>query len=100
MMGPRVMAANRLARNGSDWSRLVQQSYSGSGNKQWLVVQPDADRVKLWVTEQIPGIICSEEQTQTLNNTSYWASYGLPFYQVRFMTIPKFNCLRDIIFGK
>lgn len=81
-MGPRVMAANRVAVNGSQWARLVAQSYSGTGNKQWLVVQAGDQRpVRLWVVEQMPGLTHAEEQTHRLTSVGYWASCGLPYYQ-------------------
>uniref|UniRef100_A0A1B6G302 Phospholipase B-like n=1 Tax=Cuerna arida TaxID=1464854 RepID=A0A1B6G302_9HEMI len=83
-MGPRVMAANRVAHNGSHWTKLVSKSYSGTGNKQWLVVQSagvGSPGVRLWVTEQVPGLTHSEEQTKRLNKTGYWASSGMPFYR-------------------
>lgn len=89
-MGPRVMAANRLAVNGSEWARLVNQSYSGTGNKQWLIVHPRGPSVRLWVVEQFPGITVAEEETHTLDDRGYWASYGLPYFQVNNYTIVRF----------
>lgn len=82
-MGPRVMAANRVAQNASEWASQVAQSNSGTGNKQWLVVQTGGSRVKLWVVEQLPSITQAAEQTAILNATSFWASYGLPHYKVQ-----------------
>lgn len=82
-MGPRVMAANRLALDGSEWAHLVNQSYSGTGNKQWLVVQSGGGRVGLWVVEQLPGTTMAQPQTHTLTEKGYWTSYGIPYYKVR-----------------
>lgn len=82
-MGPRVMAANRVAQNASEWASQVARSNSGTGNKQWLVVQSSGSRVKLWVVEQLPSITQAAEQTARLNATGFWASYGLPYYKVQ-----------------
>lgn len=81
-MGPRIMAANRVAHNASEWAKQVAHSNSGTGNKQWLVVQSGEGHVKLWVVEQLPGVTQAAEQTARLNTTGYWASYGLPYYKV------------------
>lgn len=82
-MGPRVMAANRVAQNASEWASQVARSNSGTGNKQWLVVQSGGSHVKLWVVEQLPSITQAAEQTARLNATGFWASYGLPHYKVQ-----------------
>lgn len=37
ILGPRVMAANRLAYNGRSWCKYMSHK-SGTGNKQWLLV--------------------------------------------------------------
>ncbi|CUG06599.1 lysosomal endosomal membrane protein p67, putative, partial [Bodo saltans] len=34
----------------------------------------------LWVAEQIPGNVTSADVTQTLRDTSYWASYNIPYF--------------------
>ncbi|CAF4881612.1 unnamed protein product [Pieris macdunnoughi] len=40
-LGPRVSAANHLATNVSSWSHMLASSNSGTGCKQWLVVDHD-----------------------------------------------------------
>ena len=34
----------------------------------------------LWVTEQIPGLVVFEDQTNILR-AGYWPSYNVPFYE-------------------
>lgn len=36
----------------------------------------------LWVAEQLPGLFVNKDQTEILLKRTYWASYGLPFYEV------------------
>lgn len=38
LIGSRVMAANRLAQGGRFWGRYLQRANSGTGSKQWLIV--------------------------------------------------------------
>lgn len=81
LMGPRVLAANRLSKNGEEWARHLEHNNSGTGNKQWLVLESSNKTLSLWVVEQMPGLIHAEDQTQTLNKLNYWVSYGVPYYQ-------------------
>lgn len=80
-MGPRVLAANRLSTNGEEWARHFQHNNSGTGNKQWLVIESSNKTLSLWVVEQMPGLIHAEDQTQNLRKLTYWVSYGVPHYQ-------------------
>ncbi|XP_018021360.1 putative phospholipase B-like 2 [Hyalella azteca] len=83
----RVLVANRLAVDGKSWTKIFRRHNSGTYNNQWMVV--DYKRflpnkvVKpgtLWVLEQIPGLIVARDQSQHLQETSYWASYNVPYY--------------------
>ena len=38
MIGARVMAANRISQNSRFWGRYLTHANSGTGNKQWLIV--------------------------------------------------------------
>ena len=57
----RVMAANRLARNGREWTEIASKFNSGTYNNQWMVVdmgkvvEGKLDDGALWVMEQLPG---------------------------------------------
>ena len=57
----RVMAANRLARGGSEWTEIARQFNSGTYNNQWMVVDMskvlggNLENGALWVMEQLPG---------------------------------------------
>ena len=57
----RVMAANRLARDGREWTEMASQFNSGTYNNQWMVVDMSKvsggrlDDGALWVMEQLPG---------------------------------------------
>ncbi|XP_069702863.1 putative phospholipase B-like lamina ancestor isoform X1 [Periplaneta americana] len=81
LIGPRVMAANRLARDGRFWGRYLARADSGTGSKQWLVVNygqitesTSADKGLLWVVEQTFGLTHSVDQTNALQRTGIWVS--------------------------
>ncbi|KAL0272702.1 UNVERIFIED_CONTAM: hypothetical protein PYX00_005573 [Menopon gallinae] len=99
LIGPRIMVANRLASNGQDWGRYAIKYSSGTGNKEWMVAdfmkfkkltQQTSDLYKrelgqvqglLYIAEQIPGHFQIEDKTDMLISNTYWASYGLPFFE-------------------
>jgi len=82
----RVMAANRLARDGREWTQIASQFNSGTYNNQWMVVDMSKvlegrlDDGALWVMEQLPGRTWAEDQTSVLRGSGYWASYNRAFY--------------------
>eukprot|EP00092_Neocalanus_flemingeri_P103747 GFUD01132790.1.p1 GENE.GFUD01132790.1~~GFUD01132790.1.p1 ORF type:complete len:586 (+),score=132.83 GFUD01132790.1:1-1758(+) len=87
----RVMAANRIARNGKEWTDTVSLYNSGTYNNQWMVINYNNIRKDgtlqdgaLWVLEQLPGQVWAEDQTQVLREKGYWASYNRAFYPEAF----------------
>ena len=81
----RVMVANRLGREGREWSELFSQYNSGTYNNQWMVldynkVRAGIARDVLWVTEQLPGKIVSRDVTEILESERYWASYNRAYF--------------------
>ena len=83
----RVMAANRLATNGKEWTDLVSLYNSGTYNNQWMVIDYSKMREDgtlkngaLWVLEQLPGQVWAADQTDVLREKGYWASYNRAFY--------------------
>ncbi|KAK7480063.1 hypothetical protein BaRGS_00028700 [Batillaria attramentaria] len=84
----RVTVANRLADHGDTWCQAFASNNSGTYNNQWMVVdykQYDEHFHQilpgfLTVLEQIPGTVRYEDVTDVLLNTSYWASYNLPYF--------------------
>ncbi|MCI4378040.1 hypothetical protein PGIGA_G00211250 [Pangasianodon gigas] len=84
----RNIVANRLARSGKEWADIFSQYNSGTYNNQWMIVDyksfiPGRLNLKkglLTVLEQIPGMIQSADKTEELYNTSYWASYNIPYF--------------------
>jgi len=87
----RVMAANRLAQNGKEWTDLVSLYNSGTYNNQWMVINYNNIREdgtlkngSLWVLEQLPGKVWAEDQTHVLRDKGYWASYNRAFYPEAF----------------
>ncbi|KAL1450762.1 hypothetical protein WDU94_003087 [Cyamophila willieti] len=80
LMGPRVMAANRLSRGGDDWSAVFTRRNSGTGNKQWLVVDT-GDNFTVWAVEQMPGLTHAQEVTQRIVDDGYWIACGIPYFQ-------------------
>ncbi|KAF7709810.1 putative phospholipase B-like 2 [Silurus meridionalis] len=84
----RNIVANRLARSGKEWADIFSQYNSGTYNNQWMIVDyksftPGRLELKegvLTVLEQIPGMIRTADKTEELYNTSYWASYNIPYF--------------------
>ena len=70
----RAMTANRLSRTGSEWGGVFERANSGTYNNQWMVAEPKSGR--LWVTEQLPGKVTSNEVTEQVRSQGYWASYN------------------------
>jgi len=88
----RVMAANRLARGGRQWTDIARMFNSGTYNNQWMVV--DYNKVSqdgtlqdetFWVMEQLPGQSWAEDQTDVLRTKGYWGSYNRAFYKEAFL---------------
>lgn len=89
----RVMIANYLAVNGSDWVAHFLTQNSGTYNNQFMVVDmklfnPDGATVAaklpdnlLWVVEQLPGPFSEfKDVTTVLRDQSYWASFNIPYF--------------------
>lgn len=59
----RVMAANRLATNGQEWTNIMSEDNGGTYNNQWMIIDyskiqenGSLDDGTLWVYEQLPGL--------------------------------------------
>lgn len=84
----RNILANRLAKNGDQWTKIFGIMNSGTYNNQWMIVdynkfkpgQPLQDGL-LWVLEQLPGYVHSEDKTGVLRNQSYWPSYNTAYFK-------------------
>jgi hypothetical protein len=86
----RVMVANFLAHGGLEWTTLFGTHHSGTYCNQYMVV--DFKRYApgnqgsglsddlLWVVEEMPGNVTAADVTQVLRDTSYWASYNIPYF--------------------
>ncbi|XP_075220936.1 putative phospholipase B-like lamina ancestor isoform X2 [Lycorma delicatula] len=84
LVGPRVLAANRLAKTPEKWAEYVSINSSGTGNKQWLIVQHNhktTKNVSLWVVEQLPGLTHAKDVSSDLEEAGYWTSYGSPIFE-------------------
>ncbi|XP_017325184.1 putative phospholipase B-like 2 isoform X1 [Ictalurus punctatus] len=85
----RNIVANRLARSGKEWADIFSQYNSGTYNNQWMIVDYKSfipgrlglSKGLLTVLEQIPGMIQTADKTEELYNTSYWASYNIPYFE-------------------
>ncbi|KAF8794203.1 putative phospholipase B-like 2 like protein [Argiope bruennichi] len=84
----RSIIANRLAKNGKQWVTLFSILNSGTYNNQWMIL--DLNRFQpgkpledglLWVIEQLPGYLHSEDVTDVLRKQSYWPSYNTAFFK-------------------
>ena len=83
--GIRTLVANRLAMTGQEWCQYFAQNNSGTYNNEWMIVdyklfEPGKELVDntLWVLEQLPGEIHSQDMTDVLKSQGYWASYNIP----------------------
>jgi len=83
----RVMAANRLATNGQEWTNIMSEDNGGTYNNQWMIIDyskiqknGSLDDGTLWVYEQLPGRTWAEDQTNVLREKGFWASYNRAFY--------------------
>jgi len=86
--GLRTMIANRLANDGRQWTKLFSRYNSGTYNNQWMVLDYDVfepgrpiNDGLLWVLEQLPGMIVSQDVTPVLRKQGYWASYNSPYFK-------------------
>lgn len=83
-----VMAVNRVAKTGTQWTSMLSSESLGTGNSQWLVVdynrftpgQPLRDGA-LRLLEQLPGISHQADLTSELSAKGYWGSFNRPFFQ-------------------
>jgi hypothetical protein len=83
----RVVVANRMAHNGSEWVSIFGKYNSGTYNNQWQVTdtklftpgQPIMDNT-LWILEQIPGYVMSADVSFFLQDQSYFPSYNIPYF--------------------
>ncbi|GBM34367.1 Putative phospholipase B-like 2, partial [Araneus ventricosus] len=84
----RSIIANRLAKNGKQWVTLFSILNSGTYNNQWMILdlnkfqpgKPLQDGL-LWVIEQLPGYVHSEDVTDVLRKQSYWPSYNTAYFK-------------------
>ncbi|GIY39257.1 putative phospholipase B-like 2 [Caerostris darwini] len=84
----RNIVANRLAKNGKQWVELFSIMNSGTYNNQWMILdynkfqpgKPLQDGL-LWVLEQLPGYIHSEDVTNVLRSQQYWPSYNTAYFK-------------------
>jgi hypothetical protein len=82
----RAMTANYLATSGSQWTQLFQYQPSGTYTNQWMVVNtqlfqsnPQSPTDLLWIAEEIPGLIVSQDVTPILHQRGFWPSYNIPY---------------------
>mmetsp|Transcript_91527 Transcript_91527/g.191324 ORF Transcript_91527/g.191324 Transcript_91527/m.191324 type:complete len:413 (-) Transcript_91527:39-1277(-) len=84
----RIMAANRLSKDGNDWVSMMTLSATGTYSSQWLVV--DYNKFSsgaplpsgaFYVLEQAPGVSRSEDMSQVLMDRGYWASFDRAYFE-------------------
>jgi len=88
----RVRVANEISANGRDWATIYQRYFSGTYVNQWMVLdlarfdasaKTRSDAIQdgfLTVLEELPGLVVWEDMSPILRDTSYWASYNLPYF--------------------
>ena len=83
-----VMAVNRVAKTGMQWTSMMAEENTGTGNSQWIVVdynkftpgQP-LQRNALRILEQVPGMTHQADITTELTSRGYWGSFNRPFFE-------------------
>lgn len=98
LAGPRIMAANRLAKNNDEWRKHLAYKNSGTFNNQWLVVDynnyvPSGPLTNgtFSVIEQIPGKVSSVDLSFELIQNGHFASHNLPVIKQTLDEIDKVN---------
>ncbi|GMH73832.1 hypothetical protein TrST_g1913 [Triparma strigata] len=79
----RTMVANQMGVDGESWSKAFSTFHSGTYNNQWLIVDRerfDTDEGLLWIVEEAPGLMHSEDMTKKLRSDGYWGSYNVAYY--------------------
>lgn len=89
----RNMVANRLATSGKQWAAVFSNHNSGTYNNQWMIVDyklfkpgKPLNPGLLYIIEQIPGLIHSEDMTHLLQKQTYWPSYNVAYFKDVFNT--------------
>jgi len=85
----RNLVANRISRDGAQWTQAFAKYNSGTYNNQWFVIDynkfnPSATDLQpgtLYVMEQIPGYIKIRDNTDVLEKEGYWASFNRPYFK-------------------
>ncbi|CAE7528575.1 plbC [Symbiodinium natans] len=83
-----VMAVNRVAKTGTQWTSMLAEENTGTGNSQWIVVdynrftpgQP-LQRNAIRILEQVPGMTHQADITSELTSRGYWGSFNRPFFE-------------------
>ena len=81
----RNVLANRLAVSSASWASVFSQYASGTYTNSWMIFDTKAftpgsepRASTLLVVEEMPGHVRVSDQTLTLVNAGYWASYNVP----------------------
>ncbi|OLP85098.1 putative phospholipase B-like 2 [Symbiodinium microadriaticum] len=83
-----VMAVNRVAKTGTQWTSMMAEENTGTGNSQWIVVdynrftpgQP-LQQNTLRILEQVPGMTHQADITTELTSRGYWGAFNRPFFE-------------------
>lgn len=84
----RNMVASRLASSGYEWAAIFSKFNSGTYNSQWMILDyklftpgRSMKRGTLWLVEQLPGKMTSNDITDRLKYQGYWASYNEAYFR-------------------
>ncbi|KAG9487096.1 hypothetical protein GDO78_007134 [Eleutherodactylus coqui] len=98
----RNVVANRLATSGKEWADIFTKFNSGTYNNQWMVVDynkfnagsTQVPSELLTILEQLPGLVVSEDKSDHLYQTGYWASYNVPYFEEVFNVSGQMDLLK------
>lgn len=83
----RIMASNRVATNGEEWTQSMTNSATGTYSSQWMVVDykkfkrgQDLESGTFHVLEQSPGVNHAEDMSSWLQQKRYWSSYDRAYF--------------------
>jgi len=83
----RTIVSNRLANSSKQWCNIFEKYNSGTYNNQWMVVDhnlftPGMSELlpnTVWIIEQAPDVVVSQDVTSVVNSQGYWGSYNVPY---------------------
>lgn len=83
-----VMAVNRQAKTGAQWTALYAENNPGTGNSQFVIVdynrftpgEPIRENT-VRILEMVPGLVHQADVSTELTSRGYWGGFNRPFFE-------------------